>query len=343
MNGFVNTDASCAALAARYLRSAFGTLGSGGGSTEVRRLQSMAQVGVDVFQTQLQIEEHQQACPFVRVWAFAHCMIRTQRHSGSCVRRPACGAVPVRVPVCVCELRVRVCAAPGTRAQVRVRVRVPVCACAAPGTRAQVWVPVCARAAPGTRAQVRAQVRVPVCVCDAPGTRAQVLERLKEQGRALQRSATASTVEKRAVYHQAMDAEKQLATLRKSMQILETTMNNIENTAVMQRLHRVMQDTMARHEQISSKHSEENALHSEVTQAFDQLTNDVQSGINSMDEMSTNIDIMAAQDPLNGKNLSQAEWFSALEPAPVRQAALGDASASARAPAAAHPQSSVPA
>ena len=166
---------------------------------------------------------------------------------------------------------------------------------------------------------------------------------LKVLGGALQGCATASTVEKRAVYHQAMDAEKQLATLRKSMQILETTMNNIDNTAVMQRLHRVMQDTMARHEQISSKHSEENALHSEVTQAFDQLTNDVQSGINSMDEMSTNIDIMAAQDPLNGKNLSQAEWFSALEPAPVRQAALGDARASARAPAAAHPQSSVPA
>lgn len=60
MNAYVNTEASCAALAARYLRSAFGTLGGGSGSTEVRRLQSMAQVGVDVFQTQLQIEEHQQ-------------------------------------------------------------------------------------------------------------------------------------------------------------------------------------------------------------------------------------------------------------------------------------------
>ena len=149
--------------------------------------------------------------------------------------------------------------------------------------------------------------------------------------RQLQSSAHASTVEKRAVYNQAMDAEKQLATLRKSMQILETTMNNIENTAVMQRLHRVMQDTMARHQQMSSQHSEENALHSEVTQAFDQLTNDVQSGINSMDEMSTNVDIMAAQDPLNSQKLSQAEWFNALEPAQARQAALGDAGASTRA------------
>jgi len=159
----------------------------------------------------------------------------------------------------------------------------------------------------------------------------QVLERLKEQGRALQRSATASAVEKRAVYHQAMDAEKQLATLRKSMQILETTMNNIENTAVMQRLHRVMQDTMARHQQMSSQHSEENALHNEVTQAFDQLTNDVQSGINSMDEMSTNIDIMAAQDPLHAQKLTEAQWFSALEPAAARQQALAEASAGARA------------
>jgi hypothetical protein len=60
MNAFVNTEASCAALAAQYLRSAFGTLGGSGISTEVRRLQSMAQVGVDVFQTQLQMEEHQQ-------------------------------------------------------------------------------------------------------------------------------------------------------------------------------------------------------------------------------------------------------------------------------------------
>jgi hypothetical protein len=161
--------------------------------------------------------------------------------------------------------------------------------------------------------------------------RAQVLERLKEQGRALQRSATASAVQKRAVYHQAMDAEKQLQTLRKSMQILETTMNNIENTAVMQRLHRVMQDTMARHQQISSQHSEENALHSEVTQAFDQLTNDVQSGINSMDEMSTNIEIMSAQDPLNAQKLTQAEWFCALDPTPAQQAGLVQTGADARA------------
>ena len=159
----------------------------------------------------------------------------------------------------------------------------------------------------------------------------QVLERLKEQGRALQRTATASGVEKRAVYHQAMDAEKQLVTLRKSMQILETTMNNIENTAVMQRLHRVMQDTMARHQQMSSQHSEENELHSEVTLAFDQLTNDVQSGINSMDEMSTHIDIMAAQDPLNAEKLTQAEWFNALDPVPVRQAGLMHTGAGARA------------
>lgn len=64
MNAFVNTDASCAALAARYLRGALGALGAGGSSTEVRRLQSMAQVGVDVFQTQLHIEEHQQARVF---------------------------------------------------------------------------------------------------------------------------------------------------------------------------------------------------------------------------------------------------------------------------------------
>ena len=192
----------------------------------------------------------------------------------------------------------------------------------APRRRAwrQVSVGICWCAV--TDAGVRLRVHAP-----AP---AQVLERLKEQGRALQRSAIASAVEKRAVYHQAMDAEKQLATLRKSMQILETTMNNIENTAVMQRLHRVMQDTMARHQQMSTQHSEENALHSEVTQAFDQLTNDVQSGINSMDEMSTNIDIMAAQDPLHAQKLTEAQWFSALEPAHTRQAQLAQAGANAR-------------
>ena len=203
----------------------------------------------------------------------------------------------------------------------------PVCAVPAPRRLALrqmlAYACGCVRVRAGVHSLMHSRVHAHAC--------AQVLERLKEQGRALQRSATGSVVEKRAVYHQAMDAEKQLATLRKSMQILETTMNNIENTAVMQRLHRVMQDTMARHQQITSQHSEENALHSEVTQAFDQLTNDVQSGINSMDEMSTNIDIMAAQDPLHAQKLTEAQWFSALEPAAVRQTGLAETGANARA------------
>ena len=102
MNAYVNTEASCAALAARYLRSAFGTLGGSSGSTEVRRLQSMAQVGVDVFQTQLQIEEHQQVrtsgCMRPRALAGASaCAVRAPRRLA--LRQTlvcACGCVRVR-------------------------------------------------------------------------------------------------------------------------------------------------------------------------------------------------------------------------------------------------------
>jgi len=113
MNAYLNTEASCAALAARYLRSAFGTLGGSSGSTEVRRLQSMAQVGVDVFQTQLQIEEHQQVRAGARGgrcrWAFAGAsacaMLAPRRRAWRqvsvgicwCVRVRDAGTAPARV------------------------------------------------------------------------------------------------------------------------------------------------------------------------------------------------------------------------------------------------------
>jgi hypothetical protein len=85
-----------------------------------------------------------------------------------------------------------------------------------------------------------------------------------------------------------------------------------------------------RHQEMSAQHSEENALHSEVTQAFDQLTNDVQSGMKSMHEMSTNINIMTAHGSLNAQKLTQAEWFSALDQTPARQAQLVEGGAGAR-------------
>lgn len=160
----------------------------------------------------------------------------------------------------------------------------------------------------------------------------QVLERLKQQGRQLKNKSQTSSVEMRAVYNQAMDAEKQLATLRKSMQILETTLHNIENTAVMQRLHRVMQDTIARHQEVSTQNSRENTLHSEVTQVFDQLTSDVQNNMNSMEEMESSCNILDAQDTAGSAKVSQAEWFNSLDvatgstaravPAPVSLASM---------------------
>lgn len=56
MNAFLNTDASCAALLSAWLSSNFTSASSS--DPEVKRLQSLAQLGVDIYQAGLQLEEN---------------------------------------------------------------------------------------------------------------------------------------------------------------------------------------------------------------------------------------------------------------------------------------------
>jgi hypothetical protein len=56
MNAFLNTDASCAALLSSWLSTKFTSTSSS--DPEVKRLQSLAQLGVDIYQAGLQLEEN---------------------------------------------------------------------------------------------------------------------------------------------------------------------------------------------------------------------------------------------------------------------------------------------
>lgn len=56
MNAFLNMDASCAALLSSWLASNFTSTSSS--DPEVKRLQSLAQLGVDIYQAGLQLEEN---------------------------------------------------------------------------------------------------------------------------------------------------------------------------------------------------------------------------------------------------------------------------------------------
>lgn len=58
MNAFVNVDASCAALVSSWLAAKFASTGLHSGDPEVKRLQSLAQLGVDIYQAGLQLEEN---------------------------------------------------------------------------------------------------------------------------------------------------------------------------------------------------------------------------------------------------------------------------------------------
>lgn len=58
MNAFLNVDASCAALLSSWLVSKFTPVGMYSDDPEVKRLQSLAQLGVDIYQAGLQLEEN---------------------------------------------------------------------------------------------------------------------------------------------------------------------------------------------------------------------------------------------------------------------------------------------
>lgn len=181
MNAFLNTDASCAALLSSWLSTKFTSTSSS--DPEVKRLQSLAQLGVDIYQAGLQLEEN-------------------------------------KMRIAECEARMRQ-------------------------------------------------------IADNP----QLI------------------FEQHMLFQQCKELTIEQGTLSKAVNILTRTSEGVEQKVLIQRMQRVMQETITRHDQLQhqSMYGEDTTAES-LLGTFEKMSEDVQTYQHTLAQMSTSSDILAAAD-----------------------------------------------